>query len=270
MILDPSQHPEQDESQRCQFCVYRGKLTAEHIWPWALRRHFPEIGSAMHERGGVGRSGPVPAVTWEGPPFTATARIDCHPCNHERLERIEREAAPVFAHVARGTLPRSGIRVNAQRKLAAFALRMVAVGQYTHATQRPVPRNHREHLATNLSPPPRMEVWAFCCEQHDVFETVHLQAGAFVMARPGESFPPWPNAYRGILRFGNLVIELAARYDGSAFPAIPTDARAFMRLWPIDFNRIAVWPPDRIITEAQFERRLASFNEPETTWPQSL
>jgi hypothetical protein len=44
-----------------------------------------------------------------------------------------------------------GLPLDAQRKIAAFALRMFAVAQYTHPTTRPIPRTHREHLVTHRS-----------------------------------------------------------------------------------------------------------------------
>src|ERR1700694_1480917 len=215
-IVDPTQHPEPDEAHHCQLCQFTGSLTREHIWPWVLRKHFPEITRARHERGHTGKpQGKLARDTWQAPPFTASARIDCHRCNHNRLAKIENEAIPLVVPMVRGTggfpLP-----LTAQRKLAAFAIRMIAVGQYTHPSQRPVIRAHREHLSAQLSPPPRMEVWAMCAERCSLTDTVHLQAASFQFAGPGETFPHWANAYRGILRFGHLVLEIAALHDGRA------------------------------------------------------
>jgi hypothetical protein len=269
-IVDPTRHPEEDEAHRCQFCSYRGTLTREHVWPWALRRHFPEHTRAVHETGSTGQASAIPGTTWHAPAFTTRVKIDCHACNHDRLEKIERQAVPYIVPMARGVPAPGGLQLDAQRKVAAFALRMIAVGQYTHPQLRPVPRNHREHLMLNLSPPQRMEVWAFCCEIGDLRGAIHLQAGTQRLARPGERLPDWANAYRGILRIGHLVLELAARNDGQTFPAIHQDSRAFVRLWPVDFTRIGVWPPVRLLSEQEFEARLASFDEAQTVWPRPV
>jgi hypothetical protein len=271
MILDPSQHPEKDESERCQFCPYRGKLTQEHIWPWRLRNHFPQLRTAAYTKGGFTAGRVAPDTEWTGRPFASTASIDCHPCNHRRLERIEAEAIPLFVAMARGALPKSGILPNNQRKLAAFALRMVAVGQYTDANTRPVPRAHREHLAQNASPPSRVEVWAFCCEHGEVgIDTIELLGSSQRFAGMGEGIPHRANSYRGLLRFGRIVLELAARSDGGTVPVIPPDSRAFLRLWPLDLQRIGVWPPDRMITEEEFRRRVDSFGQAATLWPRPI
>jgi hypothetical protein len=268
-IVDPAHQPEADERKRCQFCAYRGTLTNEHIWPRRFRRNFPEFVSALHERGTTGAGQEDVRVTWEAPAFSTKRKITCDPCNHVRLEKIEREAVSYVVSMARGTM-QGDLPLTAQRKLAAFALRMVAVGQYLHPQERPVPRSHRAHLALNLSPPQRTEVWAFCCADGDLHRAIRLQAGSQRLAAPGERMPVWANSYRGILRIGHLVLELAARMDGRSFPVLPPDSRAFVRLWPIEFNRVGIWPPDRLLTEVEFERRVASFDEPATYWPRPV
>jgi hypothetical protein len=161
------------------------------------------------------------------------------------------------------------IRCKALAGLAAFALRMVAVAQYTHPERRPVPRHHREHLVTHRSPPQHAEVWAFYYTGDDTMDVV-LQGGGQRLSGSNERVPEWANAYRGILRIGHLVLELAARTDNRPYPAIPADDRAFVRLWPMEFNRIPVWPPDRLLDHAEFARRLSSFDAVATVWSRGV
>ena len=111
-----------------------------------------------------------------------------------------------------------------------------------------------------------MQVWAFCCDVGDLRGAIYLQAGTQRLARPGERLPDWANAYRGILRIGHLVLELAARNDGQTFPAIHQDGRAFVRLWPVDFSRIGIWPPVRLLLNRN-SRRARELRRSSGLWP---
>jgi hypothetical protein len=253
-IVDPTLVPEQDESRRCQFCDYRGKVTAEHIWPSQYQQITPGVRTAMHEQGLIG----APTMRrFSAKAFSATARISCGKCNHERLKTIEDEALPYVAAMAAniGTIP---LPLVAQRKLAAFALRMFAVAQYTHASARPIPRSHREHLITHRAPPQRVEVWAMGYQGAQ--ERVHMTCAGARLAAPGERIPDRANAYHGLLRFGRLVLEIAALTDGRSFPFLPQDDRIFLRLWPIELNRVGIWPPVRMLGDAEWDGRIANLS----------
>ncbi len=152
-ILDPSLHPEKDERRRCAFCAYEGPLgTREHIWPERLWPLLPQR-LMHHESGDTSDMGS--RRIWPAKPFTTKRRIDCDECNHVRLERIEARAAPCIALLARDNFE-GRISLDCQLRIAAFAFRMLAVGQYTNQVLRPVPRNHREYLAEHATPPPRV------------------------------------------------------------------------------------------------------------------
>jgi hypothetical protein len=140
--------PEEDESQRCQFCSYRGKLTQEHLWPAAFKKYFPELRSARTHHQRFDTYNPLGGHEWDALPFDSTVGIDCNVCNNQRLRGIEVEAAPWVWGMARGFRDPTALPPTAQGQLAAFALRMVTVGQYTQPRLRPVPRAHREHLVT--------------------------------------------------------------------------------------------------------------------------
>jgi hypothetical protein len=256
-IVDPLIQPEHDESTRCQFCDYRGKLTAEHVWPSQFRKITPGVSTVRHQLGTVGATGLN--QEWLGAAFSAKVRIDCRKCNHERLKRIENDALPYFAAMAASPTGNWPLQPDAQRKVAAFALRMFAVTQYTHPSGRPVPRAHREHLASHRSPPPLVEVWAMGYGGANT-DRVHTQAGASRLAGPGEPMPDRSNAYRGIMRFGHLVLEVAALTDGRAFPFLPEDDRIFLRLWPIEFDRVGIWPPSRMLDDADLAGRIANLS----------
>jgi hypothetical protein len=199
-----------------------------------------------------------PARRFNARAFSAKASIDCGRCNHELLNAIENEALPYVAAMASniGTFP---LGLVAQRKIAAFAFRMFAVTQYTHPAVRPIPRNHREHLVTHRAPPQRAEVWAMGYQGNR--EKVYVTCGGARLAGPRERLPDRANAYHGILRFGRLILEIAALTDGRPFPLLPDDPRSYLRLWPIELNRIGVWPPPRMLDEADWEGRLATLSE---------
>jgi hypothetical protein len=116
------------------------------------------VGFAVHARSQSGRSGPL------GYFITRSTALSY---NNQRLRGIEVEAAPWVWGMARGFRQPTALPPTAQRQLAAFALRMVAVGQYTRPQLRPVPRAHREHFVTHRTPPPLVGCWAFYCEGND-------------------------------------------------------------------------------------------------------
>jgi hypothetical protein len=240
------------ESSRCQFCDYEGsKLTDEHVWPGTLKDIFPPYANfpatATYNRGDT----QLPNQTWQGPLFSATVRVDCGPCNNKHLERIEREAKPFLARMAYGLSV--DLSLTMRRKLAAFGLRMVAVGQYLNES-RPIPRYHREHLVQHRAPPPAVEVWLWKCTVQ-----VPRVLGVYLHSLHIGAVPPFsamPNGYRGLTRLGQLGIELAARIDGGPFPFVRGVVDSFVRIWPLDLSRSVVWPPRIQLTEAEWEARI--------------
>lgn len=253
-LRDPTQRPEPDEGWHCAFCDYRGKaLTGEHVWPERFEVLFPGIQLAKHQRGTL-----LPEVqlsTWDAPPFSTKVPIDCARCNSDILRTIEREALRYIQPMALGAGV-GGVPITARQKLAAFALRMFSVGQYTHPSARPIPRHHRELLISDHAPPLRAEVWAWAHSGTDI--SAWLQAGAAQVMWPGEAVPLGANSYRGILRIGHLVLEMAARTDGQTFPLIPSDRDAFLRLWPLNLSDILIWPPKHLLSEADWNAHLAT------------
>lgn len=252
-ILNPALNPEPEETTRCQFCSYQGKLTREHVWPEAFKTYFPEVDRLHHQRFDFDIQGQQAGHEWDAPAFNSTVAIDCKACNNQHLRRIEKDAATWIWGMTRGIRRRTLLTLTTQRKLAAFTLRMVAVGQYTRPQLRPVPRAHREYLITHRAPPPLVEVWAFYYEGND--QVFRIQAGPQGISGPGES-PVGPNAYRGVLRMGHLVLEIAARTDNLPYPFRPPDPRTFIPLWPIELNRVGIWPPERMLDDAELEGRL--------------
>jgi hypothetical protein len=247
-ILDPALHPEPDESRRCQFCSYEGKLTREHLWPGEFKRLFPEAKSVRHERFDA-TNPPVPR-TWQGPAFESTVTIDCAMCNNKHLRRIEREAAIWIFGMARGVRRPTPLHLETQRKLAAFALRMTSVAQYTGPDLRPIPRSHREHLVIHRTPPPAVEVWLSYYAGDDWAWRVQTTPQG-ISAGPGQSLQPGPNAYYGFLRVGHVVLQIAARTDGLPYPFRPRDPDIYIPIWPIEINRVGIWPPVRMINMAE-------------------
>jgi hypothetical protein len=260
--VDPLPTPE-PERGRCAFCDYRGKLTKEHVWPHRLGKEFNIIGRARHELGDT-RVGHDPE-TWMAEAWTATVRIDCHPCNHDRLRQVESEAMDLIVQMARGQWE-GLLTLSDRRKIAAFAVRMLAVTQYTHKASRPVPRQHREHLVTHLSAPPNAEVWLWMCGFHDGDWLIpEIRCTSAQLAGKGERFSGRVNAYHGILRLGHLVIEVASRTDGLAFPIVPQAPGAVLRAWPIlNLRSVLVWPPAKTITAVEYRERLDSLTKPIT------
>lgn len=251
-ILDPAQQPESTEhgvKKRCAFCAFRGNLTDEHIWPARFKKLFTGLRRARHRRG---RSrDPAQQEEWEADAFTVTANIDCGTCNNTHLERIEREAAPIVGRLAHGS--QEVVSLTDRRKLAAFALRMIAVGQYIESL-RPVPRGHREYLVAHRAPPLRTEVWLWACPEQQPLSPL-LQAHSLRTAGENEALPRWANAYRGLLRINRLGMEVSARYDGRTYPLVPAARNAYLRIWPLDLGSFATWPPDHELTEAEWENR---------------
>lgn len=262
-MLSPVLQPEEDESQRCQFCPYRGKLTQEHLWPETYKKWFPQITEAHHQRYDV--RAPQGAREWDGPPFQSTVGIDCNDCNNEQLRKIERAALVWVVGMARGLRPVKPLLLDTQRKLAAFTLRMVAVSQYTHPELRPVPRSHREHLVTHRAPPPMVDVWLSYYEGHDA--VFRIQGMPLGVSGPNERPPIGPNAYHGFVRMGHLILEIASRTDGPfPYPLPKPDSRTFIPIWPIEFNRIGIWPPERALDDAGLSQRLAAFDQGALVW----
>ena len=258
-FADPAAAPEPDESRRCQFCVFRGPLTREHVWPQQYRKMLPGVRNATHQRGSFGTG---PTHTWSAKAFSTQARITCHDCNHVRLRGIEEEALELFSALA-ATDPSNATSITtlssiAQRQLAAFALRMFAVTQYTNGTSRPVPRWHREHLVQHRSPPQHIDMWAFACA--GATPEIRMQCGASRVAGPGEPLPLGANAYRGVLRFGSLVVEVAAMWSPRPFPIRPQDRRLYVPLWPLVIGRVGIWPPERWLDDSAYQGRLANLD----------
>jgi hypothetical protein len=254
-IVDALGKPEPEkERRRCAFCDYRGKLTREHVWPERFNNIIKVTGKTGYQRGDV-RSAPE---TWEADAFSTTVRIDCGNCNHHVLRQIEDDAIiPYIAPMLFGQSG-AGLHLTAQRKIAAFALRMFAVSQYTHPRHRPIPRHHREYLVTHRSPPPLTEVWVWMCVpgNNDAILPDIFCASVAVSGK-GERFSGRVNSYHGILRIANLVIEIASRTDGLAYPVVPDAPGAYLRIWPmLDFNRVYIWPPLRPLTEADYQTRV--------------
>jgi hypothetical protein len=252
------QEPEVERG-RCAFCNYRGKLTKEHVWPERFNNIIKVTGITGYERGDMA-SGPT---TWEAEAFSTTVRIDCGDCNHHRLRQIEDEAIiPYIAPMLYGQSA-AALHLTAQRKIAAFALRMFAVSQYTHRRARPIPRHHREYLVTHRSAPPLAEVWLWRCvpETNDAI-LPDIYCASLRVSGKGERFSGRVNAYHGILRIAHLVVEIASRTDGLAFPLLPAAPGAYLRIWPMhDFNRAFIWPPKRALTEAAYQARVRACAE---------
>jgi hypothetical protein len=72
---------------------------------------------------------------------------------------------------------------------------------------------------------------------------------------PGQAQPNEPNAYHGLVRMGHVVIELGVRTDGLPYPLRPPDSRTFIPLWPLEVDRTGIWPPARMLTAAELDRR---------------
>ncbi len=252
-LVDPALHRERGESQRCAFCNYRGKLTSEHIWPERFQTLFPELKMVKVQHGD-----PRSPLEFDAMAFTGKVRIDCDRCNNIKLETIERAAMPHIKFLAlaihAGVLP-----FDAQRKLAAFGVRMLAVGQYTHTQLRPIPRHHREHLVLNRSPHQHTEVslWAYYGPN---FQAPQVRGIPQKVMLPGERSPDWINAYRGIVRIGHLVIEVAGRTDGRPVVFLPKPPGTFVRIWPIDLRGPQVWAPNKSMTEVGWEQRVADLD----------
>ncbi len=252
-LLDPALNREPGESQRCAFCGYRGKLTSEHVWPERFQTLFPELKMVKYQHGD-----PRSPLKFDAIAFTGKVRIDCDKCNNTKLERIESAAIPHIKFLALGI--RAGVLpFEAQRKVAAFGVRMLAVGQYTHPHLRPIPRHHREHLVLNRSPPQHTEVSLWAYDGPD-FQAPQVRGIPQKLMLPSERTPDWMNAYRGILRVGHLVIEVAARTDGRPLVFLPKPPGTFVRIWPIDLTRPQVWPPQKSMTEVGWEQRVADLD----------
>jgi hypothetical protein len=241
-FADPALHPESGESRLCAFCSYRGKLTGEHVWPQRFRDLFPQLGRTRHQRGDL-----QSPIEFDAVAFTATVNIDCNTCNNQRLESIERDASPYVKAMALA-LTAQALPPDAQRRIAAFALRMFAVSQYTHPRTRPVPRRHREHLVMHQAPPDEVHAWIWGYNGRDV-RAPQVRGSAQLIAAPGERLPKWANAYRGILRIGHLVIEMATRTDGIPFPFLTGVSEGALCIWPPEVGRVAVWPPGVLLDE---------------------
>jgi hypothetical protein len=249
--------PEPNEGSRCAFCKYWGKLTGEHIWPQGLLNAlgFPSDAKATVTRGG----GPAleARTAWTASAFDGEVRIDCDICNNKRLEVIEKAARPYVAAMAAGE---SGgpLEPAAQRAVAAFALRMFAVAQYTHPSNRPVPRHHREFLVEHGEPPQEARVWLWRYEgANPMSSPIYILP---VQVRwPGDQGAERENAYRGILRVGHLVMEIAASTDERPFPVTPVNRDAHLRIWPPHEPCETVdWPPLLVMNEVGLQQRIDS------------
>jgi hypothetical protein len=262
-IVDPSLYPELNEAQRCAFCGYQGKLTQEHVWPRRFRKLVKVTGNPQHMRGSYGRGsfGADVMQTWRAAPWTARVGIDCNHCNNVRLEYIERQAIRFVGPMA-FSQREGGIPVPARQWLAAFALRMVAVGQYTHAQHRPIPRRHREYLVTNQAAPPPTAVWLWRYD-FDVGQLmdVNIHCASMRAIRKGEPLPAWNNAYHGLLRVGALIMEVASRTDGRGYPEEPLAPGRMIPIWPLDIGRVLSWPPAHALSQGEWTQRVLSLDD---------
>jgi hypothetical protein len=178
-------------------------------------------------------------------------------CNNRRLEAIEKAAKPYIAAMAVGD--KGGpLDPAAQRAVGAFALRMFAVAQYTHPDNRPIPRHHREFLVEHGESPQEVRVWLWRYEGEKPWSSPIYLLPVDVRW-PGDQGADRENAYRGILRVGHLVIEVAASTDARPFPVGPPRIGAHLDIWPPDEPREAVdWPPVLILNDVSLQQRVDS------------
>jgi len=255
-LVDPSLHPERNERRQCAFCSYTGPLSSrEHIWPAAYAALIPNFEKVQYERGTTAH--PEKRLTWEAAPFTTQMRMDCGKCNHERLRDIEADAAVPIALLARHLFEGS-LSLDVQRRVAALVFRVFAVSQYM-SDLRPIPRHQREHLIVHRSPPAKAEIWLWLYGGSDIASPkIHGAPGKAMW--PGEAVPAWFNSYRAIWRLGHLVAEVAARRDDRGYPLVPADTDAYVRIWPIEFDRLVIWPPSKVLDDKGWQRKVGELN----------
>lgn len=247
--------PEPNEGSRCAFCDYRGTLTGEHIWPQGLLAAlgFPKSAKATVTRGGAPSA--WPSTTWTTSAFAGEVRIDCDICNNRKLEAIEKAAKRWVVAMALGG-SKGPLDAAAQRDVAAFALRMFAVAQYTNPTNRPIPRDHREFLVEHGEAPKAVRVWLWSYAGANPWSG-RIYILPIEVRWPGDEGAMRENAYRGILRVGHLVIEIAASTNARPFPIAPRQVGAHLVIWPPDRPCQAVnWPPALALDEARLQERI--------------
>jgi hypothetical protein len=253
---DSTLQPEPYEGSHCAFCDYHGKLTGEHVWPQRLIKALLPPGTLS----ATTRSGALPpdAITsWTTSALEGEVNIDCDKCNNSRLEAIEVAATPYVAAMAAG---RQGpLDQSAQRAVAAFALRMFAVAQYT-TLHRGVPRSHREYLVTHGEPPVTARVWIW--EYGGSGTSTIVRSRSKVIVWPGDHGAERPNAYQGILRVGRLILEVGATTDDRRYPVAPQGPGvAHLVIWPPHPRRSIVnWPPPVTTNDQAFDLRVAAMD----------
>lgn len=220
----------------CQFCGTDATLTAEHVWPdWALRYVRERAGGGTHRVWGP-RGDEM--VNFSGQEPDLTIRATCAECNHNRLGKLEGEAAPLLRPLIDG---RERIILKQQQPLIAlWATKTAMVIELVKPTDSPrffgLPE--RKTLAINRTMP----------------DGVVVVVGLFGDRVPTAFFhaPAWPiekgMLYVATVSIGQLILQTLAFRDPSGTPtAIRTEDEippALKLVWP-PRDRNILWPLDQ-------------------------
>jgi len=148
---------------RCIYCG-SGNLSKAHIWPAWLKQVLPTFSNTHENVVGEFRTftsavpGPAPSVEIrQGATFSRKLRIVCQDCNSGWCGNIEHQAKPVLAPLIAGQP--AEISPTDQQKLALWFALVIVLLDRIDLRMAAIPQEDRSYIKTNLSPPPRWQMW---------------------------------------------------------------------------------------------------------------
>ncbi len=226
-------HGSASSSRTCVFCG-KPANSREHIWPDWVRELFGVADPVTHERTSTDELNPP--VSFDAPPFTLRVRRVCKPCNNEWMSDLEVAAKPYAERMIVGEP--CELSDEAQRIIATWCFKTVAMFQFTHPANISIPASHYEHLYRERLPPPLTHVrLARVGILSADRQTVHVPS---VSTYQHHSFDATlsggllADGYGATLSIGQLVFQVVGLHG--------EDAEDFVLRTPNEYFLTPIWP----------------------------
>jgi hypothetical protein len=146
-----------EAGRSCIFCLGRGDLTREHVFPVWLGKALGA--SATHVTTQQFTKNDRVLRSYEAPGFSLKSKAVCRLCNNGWMSQLEYNVKPVLERLALGQWP-VVLSEEECARLGAWVIKTVVMLEMAQPTPAVIPQSHRSHLATTSRPPARAQVWA--------------------------------------------------------------------------------------------------------------
>jgi hypothetical protein len=215
----------------CIFCQVFGLLEREHVVSEWMR-------DILHKRPAAsvyrlhrtfrysGTSTPEMTGHWVKP--IATKRVRCvrHDCNHGWMKLLEERVKPLLGPLMLNGLQIIPVGKDQRRDLAAWAFKVVAVGQELPGNHiKPIDQGARTYLYQHLEPPPNVIVWIAPTPEQEFDGVIQLTAIAVGGVVVG---------YFGTVVAGRISLSVQGSFTRQPIPFQPTSV--------LGVEAIEIWP----------------------------